>query len=212
MLDANAALRALALDLADASLADLHYPLADAASGLAVTAPADLVIASYMINESAAARQAALADALWGATRQTLLVVEPGTPAGYARIIALRDRLIGQGARVIAPCPHDLPCPLTPPDWCHFAQRLPRSRAHRHLKDAALAFEDEKFSYVALTRRDIARPAARVLAKPDINKVAVTSKLCTAAGLQFDRAPHRDTSAYRAAKRRDWGDAVLQSD
>ena len=28
---------------------------------------------------------------MWAKTRDTLLVVEPGTPAGYARIIALRD-------------------------------------------------------------------------------------------------------------------------
>ena len=61
----------------------------------------------------------------------TLLIIEPGTPAGYARMIALRSQLIASGAHVAAPCPHQAPCPLATPDWCHFAQRLPRSRAHK---------------------------------------------------------------------------------
>ena len=46
---------------------------------------------------------------------------------------------------------------LQPPDWCHFTQRLPRSRAHKQIKGAELPFEDEKFSYVALTRAPVAR-------------------------------------------------------
>ena len=41
---------------------------------------------------------------------------------------------------------------LLAPDWCHFTQRLPRSRAHKQIKEADVPFEDEKFSYVALTR------------------------------------------------------------
>lgn len=209
MLDANPALRALALDLAEPR-DGLHYVLGDAANGLAEAVPADLVIASYVINEIAESKRDAIADALWRATRDTLLVIEPGTPAGYARIIALRDRLIAKGARVVAPCPHDAACPLTPPDWCHFAQRLPRSRAHRHLKDAALAFEDEKFSYVVLSRAPCARPAARVLAKPKLTKIAVTTKLCTAQGVVVEEAARRDKAAYGAAKKRDWGDAIVR--
>ena len=76
---------------------------------------------------------------MWAKTRDTLLVVEPGTPAGYARIIALREQLIAAGAHVAAPCPHDGKCPLAAPDWCHFTQRLPRSRAHKQVKGAELA-------------------------------------------------------------------------
>jgi ribosomal protein RSM22 (predicted rRNA methylase) len=205
MLDANASLRTLALGLSEG---DIDYRLGDAARGLAESAPSDLVIASYILNEIPQPKRAGFADALWRATADTLLVIEPGTPDGYQRILALRDRLIGQGAQVLAPCPHDTTCPLTPSDWCHFAQRLPRSRAHRHLKGGELAFEDEKFSYVALTRASIARPRARVLAPPKVTKVAATTKLCTAEGLCFETAGKRDKGAYAAAKKRDWGDAI----
>ena len=119
-----------------------------------------------MIGEIGDAEQRALAELMWEKTRDTLLVVEPGTPAGYARIIALRERLIALGAHVAAPCPHDGKCPLQAPDWCHFTQRLQRSRAHKQVKGAELPFEDERFSYVALTRAPVAQRPSRVLAQP----------------------------------------------
>ena len=81
-----------------------------------------------------------------------------------------REQLIASGAHVAAPCPHDGKCPLQPPDWCHFTQRLPRSRAHKQIKEADVPFEDEKFSYVALTRSPIARRPARVLAQPVVDQ------------------------------------------
>lgn len=205
MLDANPALRSLALDLSEG---DVAYTLGDAGRELTDATPADLVIASYVLNEIAEPQRASFADALWRAAADTLLVIEPGTPDGTRRILTLRDRLIAEGAQVIAPCPHDHACPLMPPDWCHFTQRLPRSRAHKQLKGAELAFEDEKFSYVALTRIATSRSAARVLAQPEVRKIAVTTKLCTPTGVAFETAARRDKAAYAAAKKRDWGDAV----
>jgi len=93
LLDANDALRALALNLFSDSfrLREVGYELGEARSALAKADAADLVIASYMIGEIGAAEQKALAGLMWQKTGDTLLVVEPGTPAGYARIIALRE-------------------------------------------------------------------------------------------------------------------------
>ena len=51
-----------------------------------------------MIGEISEGERKALAELMWSKTRDTLLVVEPGTPAGYARIIALRDA-IDRGGR-----------------------------------------------------------------------------------------------------------------
>lgn len=209
LLDANPALRALALHLSDEIARPLRYELGDIFNSLAKTDFADLVIASYMIGEVSDARRATLADALWTKTQDTLLVVEPGTPAGTARILALRARLIAQGAHVIAPCPHDDTCPLASPDWCHFVRRLPRSRAHMALKSAEVPFEDEKFSYIALSRRPVAPRPSRVLAQPDVTKIAVTAKLCTPDGVEIETVPKRDKEAYRRFKKRDWGDAVF---
>jgi ribosomal protein RSM22 (predicted rRNA methylase) len=212
LLDANRALRVLALDLASggARFRDIAYTRGEAQTTLADADPADLVIASYMIGEIAESERRTLADLMWAKTRGTLLIVEPGTPAGYARIIAMRAQLIAAGAHVAAPCPHDCACPLTAPDWCHFTQRLPRSRAHKQIKGAELAFEDEKFSYVALTRAPPAQRPARVLAQPIVTKVEVTAKLCTPGGLLIERVPSRAKADYARARRWRWGDALME--
>ena len=208
LLDANTALRALALNLASGSarLRDITYQRGEARTALADAAPADLVVASYMIGEIDSAEQKALAGLMWAKTRDTLLIVEPGTPAGYARIIALREQLIAAGAHVAAPCPHDGQCPLVAPDWCHFTQRLPRSRAHKQIKGAEVPFEDEKFAYVALTRLAAVRRVSRILAPPDVTKAAVVTKLCTLNGLAFATASRRDKIAYREARKQRWGE------
>ncbi len=175
-------------------LRDMAYQRGEARTALADAEPADLVVASYMIGEIDSAEQKTLAGLMWAKTRDTLLIVEPGTPAGTARIIALREQLIASGAHVAAPCPHDGKCPLQAPDWCHFTQRLPRSRAHKQIKGAELPFEDEKFSYVALTRVPTTQHPARVLAQPDVTKVEVTAKLCTSRGLVITKVPRRTKS------------------
>lgn len=210
LLDANGALRDLAIALTQASprLSGLRYEKGDARKLAEAQQPADLVVASYVINELSDAERAALADIMWSKTHDTLLIVEPGTPAGYARIIDVRARLIAQGAHVIAPCPHENACPLIAPDWCHFSQRLSRSRTHKHLKGAELPYEDERFSYIVLSRSPLHQRLSRVLVEPQVTKVAVTAKLCTDQGVEITNIPHRNKEFYKQAKRWRWGDAV----
>ena len=186
-----------------------QYKLGSARAFLNGVDDADLVVASYVIGELVEAERAALAELMWQRARDVLLIVEPGTPDGTQRIIALRDELIAHGAHVVAPCPHDGPCPLAPPDWCHFAQRLPRSRAHKQLKGADMPFEDEKFSYVVLSRTAPAKRLARVLAQPVQTKAAITAKLCTADGVTSATVQRRDKEAYAKARRWRWGDSVV---
>ncbi len=174
------------------------------------SAPADLVVASYVAGELGPSECARLVQALWAATAQALVVIEPGTPAGYARIIEIRRLLIAAGAHVAAPCPHGHGCPLAAPDWCHFAQRLPRSRDHQFLKGASVPFEDEKFSYVVLSRTPPRGIDARVLAPPKVTKSEIFAKLCTAQGIVTDSAARRDGDAYRRRKSWRWGDGVTR--
>ena len=71
---------------AAAACATWHYRRGEARAALAEADAADLVVASYMIGEISESERGALAELMWAKTRDTLLVVEPGTPAGYARI------------------------------------------------------------------------------------------------------------------------------
>jgi ribosomal protein RSM22 (predicted rRNA methylase) len=210
LVDSNDALRALALDLMRGGfrLDDPDYRKGDARVLLGEAEPADLVIASYMIGELGERERTELAALAWEKTRDTLLIVEPGTPKGFERIVALRAQLIASGAHVAAPCPHDRSCPLQRPDWCHFSQRLPRSRAHKEIKGVELPFEDEKFAYVALTRKLVAPRSMRVLAQPVVSKVEITAKLCTSEGLVAAKVPHRAKADYARARRWRWGDGV----
>jgi ribosomal protein RSM22 (predicted rRNA methylase) len=212
LLDANGTLSRLALELARDStrLGDCRYLPGDAGTNLTEVSQADLVVASYVIGELGEGDQRKLAETMWAKARHALVVIEPGTPAGYARILALRQQLIAAGAHVAAPCPHENPCPLTAPDWCHFSQRLPRSQAHRQIKGADVPFEDERFIYVALTRAPVSSRLSRVLAPPDVGKAEIAAKLCTAAGVAVTRVPRRDKAAYAQARRWRWGDAVME--
>ncbi|MBL8771909.1 MAG: SAM-dependent methyltransferase [Phenylobacterium sp.] len=170
---------------------------------------ADLVLASYALAEIPPVGQAGVVGRLWNATDGVLALVEPGTPAGYARLLEARGLLIAGGATILAPCPHADACPLTAPDWCHFSVRLARSRDHRLAKDASAPFEDEKFAYVLAARPGVAAaPArARVLARPHAGKPGIDLKLCTPAGLERRHVARRDKAAHAVARRLGWGDA-----
>jgi ribosomal protein RSM22 (predicted rRNA methylase) len=73
-------------------------------------------------------------------------------------------------------------------------------------KSVELPFEDEKFSYVVLTRVPPARRFSRVLSKPAVGKAEISAKLCTPHGLEFAKVPRRDKTAYGRARRWRWGD------
>ncbi len=171
---------------------------------------AELVIASYALIELPVDAVAAAAADFWRTTTGILILVEPGTPAGFARIRAARAALLDAGAAIVAPCPHRNACPIVKPDWCHFSERLPRSRDHRLAKSAMLGFEDEKYSYAAFARPEVALdlPSARVLSAPRMSKADIRLKLCTSAGLVEETVPRRDKAAYAEARRLDWGDAL----
>jgi ribosomal protein RSM22 (predicted rRNA methylase) len=165
--------------------------------------PHDLVIAAYSLGEIAEP----LAARLWLAARVALVVVEPGTPRGYALILKVRQELLQAGASMVAPCPAATPCPLAAPDWCHFAARVERSSLHRRIKDAELGYEDEKFSYIAVARQPVELPASRIIRHPRQRPGLIVLETCAPAGVQLVHVTRRDRETFRAARKAVWGAA-----
>jgi ribosomal protein RSM22 (predicted rRNA methylase) len=210
LLEASPIFRACGEELVrEADLPPVSWRLADVAAATMDCAPRDLVSLAYVLNELAPAARESVLQRLWEATADTLVVVEPGTPAGWERIRAARRQLIEAGAHVLAPCPHASACPLHAPDWCHFAERVARSRLHRLAKGAEVPWEDEKFSYVAFSRRPAVAAAARVIARPRKGSGRITLKLCQPDGSAGEELFSRRTgTVFKRARRSDWGSAI----
>jgi len=167
--------------------------------------PHDLVIAAWSLNEMSAS----LAARLWAAARMALVIIEPGTPRGFASLRAARSDLLAAGAHMLAPCPGAGVCPIADPDWCHFAARVERTSLHRRLKDGGLSYEDEKYSYVALAREPVTLPPSRVVRRPRHHPGLIELATCTPAGLATERISKRDRERFRFARHADWGDAGI---
>ncbi|NGX36913.1 MAG: hypothetical protein K1000chlam2_00058 [Chlamydiae bacterium] len=164
---------------------------------------ADLVLLSYSFGELAQAIQIEVLERAWESA-SVLVVVEPGTPRGFSHILKVRNHLIEKGGHMIAPCPYKGPCPMAQKgDWCHFSVRLERSREHRHLKEAELGWEDEKFSYIAMGK-DPARPAKeRILRHPQKRSGHVILELCPDGKRTISR---KQKELYKWARKAKWGD------
>jgi ribosomal protein RSM22 (predicted rRNA methylase) len=209
-IDAEPQMMALGHDLGQAAahqaIRSAHWTCGDLTTAVP-SAAHDLVLLSYVLGELAAVAIPEIVQRAWGATAGTLVVVEPGTPPGYARIIQVREQLLRAGAFITAPCPHDASCPLGGGDWCHFGVRLARSRTHRVAKQGALGFEDEKFSYIGVSRGVTGRTGARVLRHPQIRPKHIRLELCTRAGLRSLTVTKRDSQAFKRARKSAWGDS-----
>lgn len=123
----------------------------------------DLVLVSFALNE---VMESAAPDApeRWvrGALQRLapgglLVILEPALHTACEAMERLRDAVAAQRlARIVAPCPHHLPCPMLPmfETWCHDVRhwRVPESveyvnrrlqRSVQHLKFCFLALANE---------------------------------------------------------------------
>jgi ribosomal protein RSM22 (predicted rRNA methylase) len=171
----------------------------------------DIVLLSYVLGEIMEAARHALIERIWPLALDTLLIVEPGSSAGWARLMTARAQLLSLGANILAPCPHAQACPLVPPDWCHFAERIPRSRLHREIKGGELGWEDEKFIYLAASRHKSVVGGSRIIARPLHAKGHLALKLCNPNGHMAETiVSRRNGDLYKRARRADWGDMLSQ--
>ena len=156
----------------------------------------DIVLAAYVFGEipDIVERRKILRQ-LWKHTDHYLVLIEPGTPSGFANIEYARSYILNLSkseakesepkAHVAAPCPHDGPCPLAGKRiWCHFQQKFHVSGLQRWLKSSlirevgqkrnkasdrgnyAKSHQDERFSYVVLAKAP--RPSPKIMNLLDV--------------------------------------------
>ena len=140
-----------------------------------------------------------------------LVVIEPGTPRGFALIRKIREQILQHGRFLIAPCPHAFSCPMQGSDWCHFSVRLPRNRLQRYLKGGSLGYEDEKYSYLVASKHRLSLEPVnfknRILRRPEKHSGHVRLTLCTEEGsCEKISITRSDAEQYRRARKAEWGD------
>lgn len=171
----------------------------------------DLVVASYALGELPQSKVEPVVQKLWEITRGVLVIIEPGTPIGFKQIQQNRSHLLDLGATVCAPCPHAKSCPIVEPDWCHFSQRVTRSRMHRQVKSGELPYEDEKFSFIAMSRMSGTSIQGRVIRHPQVRKGHIVLEVCTPQGLTSMVVTRKERELYRKVRDTGWGSVLPSS-
>lgn len=173
---------------------------------LSLTKSYDLTLFSYSLGETESKEWEAILKRVMAHTTKLFVMIEPGTPSGYHKIIKVRDFFIQHGFYTVAPCPHNKKCPLLGQDWCHFSQRLPRTSLHRILKSGSLGFEDEKFSYIIMSKAPYSLKGYRVIKTPLKRSGYIELELCsTEEGLVHKKTSKKHKEFFSEAKKLDWG-------
>jgi ribosomal protein RSM22 (predicted rRNA methylase) len=168
---------------------------------------ADLAALSYVLGELKDPEK--LIQICWNSPIQTFVFIEPGTPKGFQLIRKIRQQWLDLGGYLLAPCAHAFACPIQGNDWCHFSVRIERSRLHRLLKEGSLGYEDEKFSYLVVSRAP-AKLTSRIVRHPQKLSGHVRLTLCTERGQLEEKVVTRsDKASYREARDASWGDPWL---
>lgn len=165
----------------------------------------DWALLSYSLGEIPDQKIPEILRNAWNSVTHGVIIVEPGTPRGYQKMLLGRQTLIDLGGHMVAPCPHSQRCPMPSPDWCHFSVRLQRSYLHRLAKYAQLPFEDEKFSYAILSKTEFSL-CSRIIRSPLHRSGHTLLPLCTPEGLINLTISRKHKELYKKARKSQWGD------
>ena len=166
--------------------------------------PVDWIVCGYVLGELEQEDRERLVQRLWESCK-VLILVEPGTPEGYECLQGLLQSLPAD-THAVAPC-KCAPCPLRQ-DWCHFSVRVQRTALHKQIKGGDAPYEDEKYTYLVLSRQAQEAAGGRVLRHPRIEPGRITLSLCTQQGLE-ERTVTKKDLLWKQARKCEWGDLIL---
>lgn len=75
-----------------------------------------------------------------------------------------------------------------------------------------MSYEDEKYSYVAVSRAEGLPIAARVIRHPQVRSGHIRLVLCTPVGVKHVVVARSNREAYRRARELRWGSAIPVED
>jgi ribosomal protein RSM22 (predicted rRNA methylase) len=168
----------------------------------------DMIISSYVINELPSDKRAQAIEKMWDAAGKMMVIIEPGTKAGFSVISDIREQILNKGGHIIAPCPHGDTCRLPEDDWCHFTCRVQRSKLHKQIKDAAVPYEDEKYSFIAFSKEPVTPCNCRILRHPEINKGFIRLSVCTDEANEEITVTKKDKDLFKQARKAKQGDTL----
>lgn len=176
----------------------------------------DLILLSYVLGELKQKEQLDLLNKAWGAAKQYMVIVTPGTPKDFQQFLSWRKFLIDAGAHIVAPCPSKGLCPIESQqnDWCHFSTRISRSQTHKVVKKGNNNFEDEKFCFLILCKEKDSKSGNIIIKKPIKNSGHIILDTCEVENENknfikrkiLTRSNHNN---YKIMANLKWGDYVL---
>lgn len=169
---------------------------------------AGLIVSSYMINELKQEERKKIIQKLLNLESKIILIVEPGTPEGFKNIKEIQKIALESGAYIIAPCTHQQPCKLPEDDWCHTTVRVERSKIQKILKSGDAPYEDEKFSYIAISKEKFETAQSRILRHPIIETGKITLKLCKNGNIEQKVITKKEKEVFKQCKKKKCGDSI----
>ena len=170
----------------------------------------DLSVASFMLGELSESDVLPCIDSIWSRTKRFFVIVEPGTMKGFARLAGVRMHLISKGAQIVAPCGGNWKCQSK---WCHFSERVTRTKLHQSIKEATLGYEDEHYCYLVASREALPFVGNRIVGTIRSNKFQTVVPVCSSEGggelHDVTFAKRSQASEYRELKRSKWGERLL---
>lgn len=173
--------------------------------------PGTLLIISHVAGELTEMELTSLVAQAAGADE--ILWVEPGSRDISLRLTSARDALQKLGHHLIAPCTHDLFCPMNTAahDWCHFFAKPPseifQSAFWREFSTRLeIDLRALPYSFIATSRHPSATwptGAERLIGHPRVLKAHCELLCCGADGLTTRTLQKRDAPALFKAFIRD---------
>ena len=169
----------------------------------------DLTIESFVLNEMTDADRKKTLDIMMSQSGKYIILIEPGTPKSYERMMKDREYLLSKGLRLVLPCPHEQKCSLVD-DYCNFSVRVNRTRVSRLIKDASLNYEDEKYFYLIFCKTEVPKlNNSIILRNPIYKKNNICLKTCNSACVIKDVVITKNNKKnYLKAKKAKHGDIV----